>query len=186
MASQLRVWKVLLALLVSMTLGAIILMILGNNPPSAGAFCLSTYYRLDSADKAVLSRTTPPLDRWKRIEIYYSGTRVGNIELLTSLEGQTSTKDINCHFVVCNGSGGQDGEIQSTERWQNQQPIRPSQNWFGPDETIRICVVADGKTAYPTDFQVKRVEALVETLCRKFNIPQQNVYYPGDVDPLVY
>ncbi len=40
MSDQSRVAKVLAALLVSMTTGAVVLMALGNNPPSAGAFCL--------------------------------------------------------------------------------------------------------------------------------------------------
>jgi hypothetical protein len=41
MSKQPRVVKVLAALLVSMTVGAFVLMALGNNPPSAGPFCLA-------------------------------------------------------------------------------------------------------------------------------------------------
>ena len=180
MSNQPRVAKVLAALLISMTVGAIVLMALGNNPPSAGPFCLSIYYRLDPVEKAILSRSYQSPSRWNCIEIYYSGTKAGNIEQLASLNGLASPEDINCHFVICNGLGDGDGQIQPTEKWQRQWSIIPGRTWYGSGRTIRLCIIADGKTAYPTDFQIKRTEALVEKLCRKFDIRPQAVYYPGD------
>ena len=180
MSNQPRVAKVLAALLVSMTAGAIVLMTLGNNPPSAGPFCLSSYYRLNPVEKAVSSRAAQSPDRWNCIEIYYSGTKAGNIEQLASLNGLASPEDINCHFCLCNGRGGGDGQIQPTEKWQKQWSIIPGRTWYGSGQTIRICVIADGHTCRPTDCQIKRVEALVEELCRKFNIPPKSIYYPND------
>ena len=180
MSNQPRVAKVLAALLISMTVGAIVLMALGNNPPSAGPFCLSIYYRLDPVEKAILSRSYQSPSRWNCIEIYYSGTKAGNIEQLVSLNGLASPEDINCHFVICNGLGDGDGQIQPTEKWQRQWSIIPGRTWYGSGRTIRLCIIADGKTARPTDFQIKRTEALVEKLCRKFDIRPQTVYYPGD------
>jgi len=180
MSNQPRVARVLAALLVSMTGGAIILMALGNNPPSAGAFSLSIYCRLDPVEKAILSRAAQSPERWKSIEVYYSGTKAGNIEQLASLSGLTSPDDINCHFVICNGLGGSDGLIQPAERWQRQWSSIPGRTWYGNAQTIRICVVADGKTAPPTDLQIKRTEALVEGLYRKFAIEAKSIYYPSD------
>ncbi len=180
MSGQTRVAKVLAALLVSMTTGAIILMALGNNPPSAGAFCLWSYYRLDPVDTAILSQACQSPGRWNRIEIYYSGTRAGNIEQLASISGLASPEDLNCHFVVCNGLGGSDGQIQTTEKWQKQWSLEPGRTWYGSTQTIRICAIADKGTAGPTDCQIKRIELLVEGLCRKFNIQPTSVYYPSD------
>jgi len=180
MSNQPRVVKVLAALLISMTAGAIILMALGNNPPSAGPFCLSSYYRLDPIEKAIFSRTAQFPERWNRIEVYYSSTKAGNIEQLASLNGLASSDDINCHFCICNGLGGSDGQVQTTERWQRQWPVIPGRTWYGSRQTVRICVIADHKTAPPTDFQTKRTEALVEALSRKFEIAPQSIYYPAD------
>jgi hypothetical protein len=180
MSNQPRVAKVLAALLISMTVGAIVLMALGNNPPSAGPFCLSSYYRLDPVEKAVSSRSAQSPGRWNCVEIYYSGTKAGNIEQLASLNGLADSEDINCHFVICNGLGGSDGQIQPSEKWQRQWSIIPSRTWYGSAQTIRICIIADGKTARPTDFQMKRTEALAEGLCRKFGIQPEYVYYPND------
>jgi len=179
MSNQPRVAKVLAALLLSMTIGAVILMALGNNPPSAGPFCLSAYYQLDPVDQALCSRIAQYPSRWNRIEIYYSGTRAGNIEQLASLRGLASPEDVNFHFCLCNGLGGSDGQIQTTEKWQRQWSIIPNQTWYGSSQTIRICVIADGQNFHPSDFQVKRTEALVEALCRKFDIQTQFIYYPS-------
>ncbi len=180
MSNQPRVEKVLAALLISMTIGAIILMALGNNPPSAGPFCLSSYYRLDPIEKAILSQAAQSPGRWNRIEIYYSGTKAGNIEQLAALNGLTSPMDINCHFVICNGLGGDDGQIQPTEKWQRQWSIIPGRTWYGSSRTIRLCVISDGRATHPTNFQTKRTEALVEGLCRKFGIAPNSIYYPND------
>jgi len=180
MSIQSREAKVFAALLISITAGAIVLMALGNNPPPAGAFCLSRYYRLEPVEKAISSRASQPSSRWNCIEIYYSVTKAGNIEQLASLSGLVSPEDINCHFCVCNGLGGGDGQIQSTEKWQRQWSITPGRTWCGSGQTIRICIIADGKTSFPTDFQRKRTEALVEKLCRKFGIRPESVCYPSD------
>ncbi|UCE98618.1 MAG: N-acetylmuramoyl-L-alanine amidase [Planctomycetota bacterium] len=180
MSNQPRVAKVLAALLISMTVGAVVLMALSNEPPSAGPFCLSSYYRLDPVEKTVTSRAAQSPNRWNCIEIYYSDTKAGNIEQLVSLNGLTQSEDINCHFVICNGLGANDGQIQPTEKWQRQWSIIPGRTWYGTGQTIRICIIANGKTSVPTDFQIKRAEALIEALRRKFDIHPENIHYPGD------
>ena len=180
MSNQPRVAKVLAALLISMTTGAIVLMVLANDPPSAGPFCLSSYYHLDPVEKAISSQAPQSPARWNRVEVYYSGTKGGNIEQLAALSGLSSPEDINCHFVICNSFGGGDGQIQSTEKWQRQWSTIPGRTWYGTSQTIRICVIADSKNICPTDLQLKRVQSLVETLSRKFDISRDSIYYPSD------
>jgi len=181
MSDQSRVAKVLATLLVSMTAGAAVLMALGNNPPSTGPFCLASYYRLDPVEKAIISRAAQSPGRWSSIEICYSGTKAGNIEQLASLGGLTGPEDINYHFCLCNGLGGRDGQIQPTEKWQRQWSIVPGRTWYGSSQTIRICIIADpARRIRPTDCQLKRAEALINGLCRKFNIQPGSIYYPSD------
>jgi len=173
MSKQPRVVKVLGALLVSMTVGAFVLMALGNNPPSAGPFCLAAYYRLDSVDHVIQSKACQAPRRWNSIEIYFSDTQRG------SLTQPAGAVDMNCHFLVCNGLGGGDGEIQASELWQQQWSVRPSRTWQGSDRTIRICLVGDGVHTLPTDCQQKRLLTLLEALCRKFGISADAVYLPS-------
>lgn len=180
MSLQTRNTKVFAAALISITIMVVILKILGSNPISAGAFSLSDYYRLDPIEKVISSRAIQSDSCWDRIEIYYSGTKASDIEQLASLNGLADPENINCHFVICNGLGGGDGQIQPTERWQRQWSIIPGRTWYGSEQTIRICVIADGRTDRPTDFQIKRVEALVEALARKFDIKAESILYPSD------
>ncbi|MCJ7617615.1 MAG: N-acetylmuramoyl-L-alanine amidase [Desulfobacterales bacterium] len=176
MPNQARVAKVLAILLASMTIGAIILMALGHNPPSAGPFSLWTYYSLDPVNKAISSRSIQSRDNWNSIEIYYSGTKTGNIEQLASLNGLANPDDINCHFCLYNGFGGSDGQIQPTKKWQNQSPATSA----GSNRAIRICIIADGKTTHPTDCQLKRIQVLIEALCKKFHIQFSSIDYPSE------
>jgi hypothetical protein len=180
MANKTRVTKVLAMLLASMTIGAIILMALGHHPPSAGPFSLWTYYRLNPVQKAISSPAAQSPDNWNRIEIYYSGTKSGNIEKLASRKGLTSPDDVNFHFCLCNGSGGNDGQIQATEKWKRQWPLIPGPTWYGTSQTIRICIIADGQTMAMTDCQIKRIEILLDELCRKFRIRPESISYPSD------
>jgi hypothetical protein len=175
-----RIAKVLVVLLVSMTTGAVVLMALGNHPPSAGPFCLSTYYRLDPVREAISSRIDQSASQWECVEVYYSGTKAGNIDQLASLSGLASSDDINCHFVVCNGLGGSDGQIQASEKWQQQWSVIPDHTWYGSSRIIRICLVADGKSVRPTNSQIKRTEALVESLVMRFNVPAAQIFYPAN------
>lgn len=179
--NQSRVLKVLTALLVSMTAGAILLMALGNNAPKAGPFTLAGYYSLEPISNVIESQAEQYPTRWNRIEVYYSGTKVGNIEQLAALEGTANPKDINCHFVICNGLGGSDGQIQTTEKWLNQWSVVPGKNWYGSSQTIRICVIADGQNTPITQVQSKRVNKLVESLATKFEIKLDSIQYPSSL-----
>ena len=159
-----------------MTIGAIVLMTMGHNPPSAGPFSLWSYYRLDPVKEMISSQVTQSIDHWSWIEIYYSGTKSGNIEEIASLNGFSNPNDINCHFCIYNGFGGSDGQIQSTEKWQQQQSAIGENAWHGSDKTVRICVIADGRTTRPTDCQIRRIQVLVEELCRCLDIKPESVF----------
>ena len=180
MSNQSRVVKVLAALLFSMTAGAIVLMALGNHPPSSGPFCLSSYYNLNAIEDVISSHAAQWPERWNRLEIHYSSSKAGNIKQLAALNGLAQAEQLNCHFVICNGLGGNDGLIQSTEKWQRQWSSIPDSTWYGSGQTIRICIVSDGKKTHPTDSQIKRTEALVEALLRKFHVLPDSIYYPGN------
>ncbi len=189
-----RQTKVLMALLVSIISGGAILNALGHNPPSAGAFCLSRYYRLVPVDKEIESQVPFRTDRWRRIEIYYSGGGA-EVQKDTSTDesgrqlrpsgGIVRPQDINCHFIVCDGYIGDDGQIQSTSKWkrqlsvvrQSQDPLRTSAEIHS---TLFICIITNNKANRPTAFQIIRTEALVQELCRKFEITSGSILYPNN------
>jgi len=178
MSNQPRVVKVLVALLVSMTAGAIVLMALSGRPPLAGPFSLASYIGLDPIAKTIRSQVPQQPQRWRSVEVYFSGTNAGNIQQLATMYGLPKAEDLNCHFLVCNGDGAGNGQVLATERWQRQASIVASRAWTGLDQTIRICVIADGERATPTEYQIKRTYALIEKLSHKFTLHPKSVRYP--------
>jgi len=84
-----------------------------------------------------------------------------------------------CVDGQCKPCGG-DGQIQTTEKWQKQWSVIPDHTWYGSSRTVRVCLVADGRSVRPTDSQIKRAEALVETLSAKFSVPPAKIFYPSN------
>jgi hypothetical protein len=195
MTAQSRQTKVLVALLVSIVLCTIILNVLGHNPPSAGAFCLSQYYSLVPVEKLIHSREVQRPRNWKWIEIYYSedgsinrtasgsNMQVERSDSFSIVSGQDD--DTDCHFIIYNGLTGQDGQIKPTEKWNKQLPAnRPVDNnkrrARQNEQTIYISIITNDRTAQPTNSQIKRAEVLVEELCREFNIQPESILYPDN------
>lgn len=180
MTVQSRETKVLIALLASIIAGALVLNAMGYNPPSAGAFCLSRYNRLAPVEKAVSCETPQDRGRWRRIEIFCS--RGGTAEP-TQAASQGGAAESKCHFFIHNGRAEQDGQIEATRHWKmqwsvNRQAAGSTQPALADALTIFVCLTTDSQTDRASDFQIKRAEALVEELCRRFNIWPESVHYP--------
>jgi hypothetical protein len=170
--------KVLGSLVASMTVGAAVLLVFERRPVPAGAFSLASYTSLKSVEQVAAGGIIPSYGRWESVEVFYSNTAAGNIRQLAALEGLASAEDVNFHFLVCNGRGGADGQIQPSDRWQRQRPCIPDGLWDGSGRSIRICVVGDTGNRPATDCQAKRTAELIEQICRKFSIGPQGVSYP--------
>lgn len=164
---QARTAKVLVALMASMTVGGVVLMTLDNHEPARGAYSLASYLRLDSVEEVTLHSMKAQKAAWDGIEIFYSHTNQGD---LAQLRGQGLT---GFHFLVCNGNGAEDGQIEYTQNWANQNYIA------GSDGVIRICVIADRKSSPATGSQLKRISALIESLSQSFSVSPDKILYPA-------
>jgi len=82
--------------------------------------------------------------------------------------------DPDFHFVVCNGNGGNDGQIQASRLWQIQKDCK------GKTGTVCVCVISDNKGETLTDSQIQRTNALVESLSRTFDVDAHKIRYPHD------
>lgn len=175
MLSQPRRTNVFTAALISIVILAVVLKSLNSSPPPAGAFSLSEYYRLSPIEEVISSNVMRTSRHWNSIEISYTDTKhVINNQL--SQGGMVNYNFLDYHFIVCNGFIGGNGQIQATENWKRQLFIAPSQRG-GSEQTIHIGIIVDGKITFPTDFQIKRAEALVEGLSERFGIRLTSIYY---------
>lgn len=172
--------KVLAAALISIGIGAIVLKTLDRNPLPAGAFSLSDYYHLAPVEKVIPSNTGQSNLRWNSIEISYINTKPIVENKQFSRSDLFNHNILNYQFIVWNSFVGGNGQIQSPEKWQGQSPTTGGRTSYGSEEVIRIGVIIDDKTFRPTDFQIKRTEALVKALSTRFNIPCESICYPDN------
>ncbi len=183
MTTQARTSRVLIALIVSMTIGAVVLMALDNGGPQGSPWSLSVLQRLNRLnpiEPLVSGAAGSSVHTWNRVEVFYSNTTSGNLRELSILHGLQTGQDLNAHFVVCNGLGAKEGWVEPAERWQAQNPCLPDGEWRGTVGTVRICVVADGIGTMPTDIQVTRAADLVKLLSKKFKISRKQVAWPAN------
>lgn len=177
--------RIFTALFISVAICATVLLALGKNPPSAGAFCLEDYYRLEPVEKSVPSTIPQISNRWNSIRIFYKKITKPDKAFIKDIS-RIRPYDLQCHFYICKGYYGANGQIVSTEQWNEQLSIK-SRSISGneglrihsDEKTIYICLLTDNGKRYPSDYQAKRLEALVGMLCKNFEIRPGSVRFPG-------
>ena len=172
MAARNRSVTVLFSLIASMTVGAFVLMAMDDHRPITGAYSLSSYLRLDPAEEVVKNTLTVNSGHWDQVQIYYSNTSGGNADELALLTDLANGTKVQFHFMVGNGNGAEDGAIQAGEFWKLQRLCQ------GRNGIVRVCVISDGRSESVTDCQLKRTNALVESLIRTFDISPRSIHYP--------
>lgn len=120
------------------------------------------------------TKVQSPPNRWKYVYVRHSRTASGNALTLGHAAGATG--GLGDHFVIGNGDGAIDGEIQIGQRWNQQQPATPpaGANKIDPS-CISICLVGDFDRTVPTQTQLRRLTQLVGTLQGKYGIKNDSV-----------
>jgi len=163
-----------------LTLASAILLLLAPPPLAAEGFnSLSAADHGPFLDGIFKTAVQPKGDQWKFIYTTISATAGGNAETL-AIPG-TGLCD---HFLIGNGSGLPDGEIQISPRWNSQQPpaAPPGVDSIQPT-CISICVVGDFDHSMPTPTQVRRLSQLVTTLQTQFRLGADKVIVLNDTAP---
>lgn len=120
----------------------------------------------NSMDAIFQTEVLSPPGRWKYVYIHHSRTPGGNAITL----GQ-QTGGLTDHFVIGNGDGALDGEIQVGQRWNRQLSANPPHGATGIDPNcISICVIGDFDRTVPTPMQIRRLAQLVGTLQGRYHI----------------
>lgn len=116
--------------------------------------------------------------QWTHIDVRLSGTSSGNAASLAEVSAARGVRGPPDHFVICNGLGGGDGEIEVTSRWQSQRPAVYAMNG-GNDRTVSIAVVADGRNGQPSTMQIQQLTRLLAALQRRLGIAPDHVTVPS-------
>ncbi len=109
--------------------------------------------------------------RWSYVFVHHSNTAGGNA--MTFGQDANGLAD---HFVIGNGDGCVDGELQVGQRWSEQLSALPPAGASGIDgKCISICLVGDFDRTVPTPTQLKRLTQLVQTLQGRLQISGDRV-----------
>ncbi|HEX4054143.1 MAG TPA: peptidoglycan recognition family protein [Tepidisphaeraceae bacterium] len=163
---------VLTSLVALLSLASALLLALAPPPLVAEGYdSLSASDHGPFLDQIFKTAVAPKTEQWKFIYIHHSATAGGDASTLA--RGASGLCD---HFIIGNGHGCQDGEIQVSPRWNNQQPAAapPGVDHIEPT-CISICVVGDFDHSMPTPIQIRRLTQLVTTLQSQFHIGADKV-----------
>jgi hypothetical protein len=109
--------------------------------------------------------------RWKYIYIHQSKTAGGN-----AMNFSKPSDGWGDHFLIGNGDGCGDGEIQAGQRWNQQMSALPPAGAGSIHPAcVSICVVGDLDRMKPTAMQMKRLTQLVNALQDRLRVPPAGV-----------
>jgi N-acetylmuramoyl-L-alanine amidase len=163
---------VLTSLVALLSLASALLLALAPPPLAAEGYdSLSAADREPFLDDIFKTAVTARPDQWKFIYIHHSATSAGNANTLAAGPGGLCD-----HFLIGNGHGCQDGEIDFGPRWNQQKPAAapPGVDHIEPT-CISICLVGDFDDSMPTPLQLRRLTELVTTLQSQFHIGADKV-----------
>jgi len=133
----------------------------------------------------IASRQTGPSDwspraparQWKWIVIHHSASPTGSMIAFDKEHRAKGWDGVGYHFVIGNGTGSGDGQIEVTPRW-------PIQKWGAHAKTldnryneygIGICLVGNCDITQPTPAQLQSLNRLVAYLMQTYRVPTRNV-----------
>ena len=167
-----RRFIVFTSLIAVLTLTSALLLALAPAPLSPDAS--SSLFAIDAPQSMdVIFQTRQPCqtDRWQYIYIRHSRTAAGSALSISQPKG-----GLGDHFVIGNGDGAVDGEIQIGQRRDTQTSATPPAGASSIDPAcISICLIGDFDQTRPTPTQLHRLVQLVNTLQARFRVPAQNI-----------
>lgn len=126
---------------------------------------------------------------WKYIVIHHTASEKGSVESIH--EEHLQKKDANgnawlgigYHFLIGNGNGMPDGEVESTFRWkqQLQGAHAGSSDPVYNQQGIGICLVGNFEKHAPSTRQLTALKKLVRTLKGDYRVVSKNVIGHRDV-----
>ncbi len=136
--------------------------------------------------EAVAADTTiqaPFNPAFKSIVLHHSATHGGSAAAFER-NHRARLGGLAYHFIIGNGSGAADGQVEVGYRWRDQIPGPHTKNQEVNLESIAICLVGDLQTEAPSKKQMAALLDLLEKLCREGRIPAERIrsHREGDAE----
>jgi len=165
MANHGRLMRVIFLLMAAMTTGALTLLALEGKPIKPMAYSLSGQTRLSAAHKALGAEIGIASDRWQKVEVFHRSNNSPTGQL--SSLGPVGSFAMEYHFVISDGSVGQDGQIYAAPRWTRQENCLSSLSDTSViNGVVRICLIAKPDEPGATPVQRNQLQSLIASLKR--------------------
>ena len=114
---------------------------------------------------------------WKYIILHHSATDAGSVKSFHKTHTKLGYGGIAYHFVIGNGKGMKDGEVEETFRWKQQMSGThvTVDSWHYNIFGIGICLVGNMESKAITKKQQVALEKLLKKLQKKYSIPTANI-----------
>ena len=147
-----------------------------------------TYTYLSGSTRAAIDRAPVRHGRWKYIVVHNSGTREGNARVfdIYHLRVRHMKNGLAYHFVIGDGHGSGDGQIEIGHRWTAQLNGGHVASDYLNDIALGICLVGDFNRDQPTKAQIGALEELVDYLRNRVGKSQGRkaiIYAHKEINP---
>ncbi len=112
--------------------------------------------------------------KWRYITLHHSATKRGNAEIFDRNHRKRGMGGLAYHFVIGNGTGSGDGQIEVGWRWVRQREINRAQD-------INICLVGNFNYEQVSRKQFQSLIGLIRILQRQYRIPLRNIRGHKDI-----
>ncbi len=116
---------------------------------------------------------------WRYIVLHHSASSSGSYDQIDGEHRKVLGIDgCGYHFVIGNGNGSRDGQIEVSQRWNNQKQgahTRNARTHDADEYGIGICLVGDFDQQPPSARQLAAAQALIAYLGKRYNIASSNV-----------
>ncbi len=114
---------------------------------------------------------------WKYIVIHHSASDSGNAASIGKYHKNERgwVNGLGYHFLIGNGNGSRDGQIEVGNRWDDQIDGAHAGNGEYNKHGVGICLVGNFENDYPTSSQISSLTYLINYLQKRCHIPKNKV-----------
>ena len=129
-------------------------------------------------------RAEEPTRDWNWIVIHHSASDAGGAVIFDQWHRKRGWDELGYHFVINNGDGRPDGEVEVGSRWFKQKQGAHAKSASGQynQRGIGICLVGNFEKNQPTPAQRAALLKLTNYLAREFAIPSARIIGHRDVN----
>jgi hypothetical protein len=129
-------------------------------------------------------RPDGPERPWRYIVIHHSATPTGNADEFDRMHRAKGWDELGYHFVIGNGTGSGDGQVEVGSRWPKQKHGAHAKVLGHPeynDIGIGICLVGNFDECRPTEAQMMALARLTRFLMDRYGIPRGRIFGHGQL-----